>query len=166
MGMFVMPKVHEYTTHPFGGGTLTLDGVQYSNIYNSSVASNFTPTNGGAFNIIDMTYPGGRGVFRELEVGLSAEFQANATTLMQYRWEGRNLAPLAAAWASLTANIEANVTTGWTANLGTYSGRIAPVAGFNSVPFEIRLQFKTNHADMGLARIKNSSYVRALYQAN
>ena len=152
------------TVHPFNVGRPTLTGVQYTQIYNANIANTYITTNGGAFNVIDMTYPGGRGMFRELEVGLTAEYQANATTLMTYKWQGRNLNPPTNTWVDLTADELQVVTTAWSAN--TISGYIYPKSDFNSIPFEVRMTFRTNHELVGIGRVKNSSYVRALYQIN
>jgi len=164
-GTVGVQKVLEYTIHPFGRGNLTKTGVaQYSQLYNSSVASNFTATNAGPFNVIyDPSYPGYRGLFKELELELIAEFQGNATTLMEYRWEGRNLNPVG-SWVAITSNVEANVTAGWTSNVGTLTGYVSPADDFNSVPFEIRMQFKTNHANVGLARVNAASSAHCIYQ--
>ncbi len=164
MARIVVDKTLEFVTHPFVKGLATINGVVYSQVFNAGTANTAVPTNAGAFNVIDHAYPGGRGAIKELEVGLTASYQANATTLCNTRWEGRNLDPLAAAWVVVTPDENHNMTTAWTDK--TFSGYLLPQAGFNSIPFEIRMSYRTNHADVGLGRMKNSSYVRCLYQIN
>ena len=166
MARVTVPKIQEFTIHPFGIGNLVVNGVQYTQLYNTNVTNTYISTNGGAFNVIDPTYPGGRGYIRELEVGLTAGFQANATTLLNYKWQGRNLAPVTATWVDIKPDELQVVNTIWREDNGTVLGRVLPQADFNSVPFEIRMQFRTNHADVGIARIKSSSWIRCLYQIN
>lgn len=163
-GRVIVPKVLEFTIRPFAQG-LSVNGISYTQIYNTNVSNAYISTNGGALNIIDPEYPGGRGTLREVEVGLTASFQANATTLCTYKWQGRNLSP-AADWVDIKADELHVVNTAWREDNGTITGTILPVNGFNSVPFEVRMQFRTNHADVGIARIKSSTYLRALYQIN
>ena len=60
MARVTVPKIQEFTIHPFGIGNLVVNGVQYTQLYNTNVTNTYISTNGGAFNVIDDTYPGGR----------------------------------------------------------------------------------------------------------
>ena len=48
------------------------------------------------------------------------------------------------------------------------SGRFKPVAGFNAVPFDLRLVIKSAAAggENAVGKTKNSSYVRIIYSAS
>ncbi len=50
----------------------------------------------------------------------------------------------------------------------TYSGRFQPVANFDAVPFDIRLQIKSGAAggENVVGKTKNSSYVKVIYKAS
>ena len=165
MARVTVPKVMEYIAHPFGQGSLKLNGVQYSSIFNANLSNTYVNCDSAIVNIVDWDYPGGMGKLREVLLGLTAEFQANIITQCHFKWQGRNAHPVAANWYDLIGDTEVNVTTGWTSNEGTVSGYPSVTTlNFNSVPFEIRMAFRTNHATMGIARIKNSSHVKYLYE--
>jgi hypothetical protein len=162
-GRVVVPKVLEFEIHPWGAGSLTNTGVQYSAIFNANVTNTYVNCTGGSFNVIvDKAYPGYNGLLREVELGITAEFQGNATCLMLWKVQGKNLA--SPTWVDLAPDWEQAVTTAWAAN--TRSGYALVQDGFNQVPFEVQMQFRTNHATLGIGRIKSSSYIRALYQMN
>ena len=158
---FTTDKIREFYIHPWahGGatnvGAISNTGIQYTQIVNANVANTYAVVNGMAFNVITETYPAGRGKIIELEAGLTAEWQANATTLCTVQWRGRNLAPLA-DWVIFRTDTEQSVTTAWASN--TYSGYIQPQPGLNTVPFEVQMLFRTNHAVVGIARGKSSTY--------
>lgn len=165
-GRVIVPKVLEFTLYPFAKGALTNGVSQYSQIYNANLSNTYVSTNGGAFNIIDPEYPGGRGTLREIELSLQAEFQANAATLCTFKWQGRNLAPVETTWVDIVPDTLAQVNTVWRGDMAYMTGIFSPQNGFNSVPFEVRMQYRTNHASLGIGRISGSSWMRALYQIN
>jgi len=162
MARITVGKVQDFTIHPWGAGSLQVNGVQYGHVYNATTTNTYVTTNAKAFNVIADTYPGGVGAFEELEMGLTAAFQGNATTRCDMKWQGRNLIPLAAAWVDIRPDEEVSLTTAWAEK--TVSGYVLPQDNFNSVPFEVRMQYRVNHANIGIAKIKNSSYIRTLYE--
>ena len=165
MARVTVEKIKDFTVNPWMSSALVVNGVQYDSINNTTTTNTYISVNARPFNVIkDPIYPGGRGHFEYVEFGLTAAFQANATTLLNYKWRARNLNPVTSVWVDIKPDELHQATTGWLDT--TVSGRIKAVADFNSVPFEVEMQFRTNHADVGIGRIKNSSYIYCQYQIN
>ena len=163
MARVVQPKHLEFILHPIRGD-LVVNGVQYSQIYNASTTNTYVSTNSMVFMpFAAPSDPGYSGALREVELGLTAAFQGNATTLCTYKWQGRNYNnddPV--SWVDIKPDeVTAAITTAWLDQ--TVSGYRTLAANFNSVPFEVRMQFRTNHATMGIGRIKNSTYSKFIY---
>jgi len=163
-GTVVIPKIIEGIARPYGAGTITNAYMQRGFLFNTAAKSNFVAINTRAINLIGHDYgAGGRGSIVDIEFRLAVEFEANATTLLEYQWQARNLAPVESTqWLNICANTAFDVTDVWAT--AVMAGRFAPVGGFNSIPFELRMQFKTNHQNVGIARVLANSYIYYMYK--
>ena len=138
-------------------GTLTADGVQYL----AEVTSGAADTWVDAFTKV--IEPGIFGAILWAELGLTAEFQElNTTTTLTWQWQARNKG---GTWVDLHPAVTegANTITSYTAR--TRQGFASLSSNFNQVPYEIKLRFKTSEANQGKARVKSSSYARAVFRA-
>jgi hypothetical protein len=147
--------VIEHTEYPFARGALTSDGIQWS-------AEKDTTTPDVDVEVEKVAIkPPALGKLLEIEFGLTAAFRAvsSATADVTYRWQARNAG---GTWVDLhTAVTKTDIGTTYIEE--TRSGRFAPVANFNAIPFEVRLIIQCNEANQGRAKIKNASYVRVKY---
>ncbi len=147
--------VIEHTEYPFARGALTSDGIQWS-------AETDTATPDIAVEVEKVAIkPPALGKLLEIEFGLTAAFRAvsSATADVTYKWQARNAGGI---WVDLhTAVTKTDIGTTYIEE--TRSGRFAPVANFNAIPFEVRLIIQCNEANQGRAKIKNASYVRVKY---
>ncbi len=163
MPVAIVPKVHEYILHPWGQGALAINGIQYGLISNAVTANTYvTLANAKPFNVVSGVTPYSRGKIKEVEFGLTAGFQANASAIFNYKWSARNLDPVTSTWVDIKPDELLVTATTWAD--ATVTGYALPQADFNSVPFEVRCQFRCNSADLGIGRIKNSSYIRVIYE--
>jgi len=159
----VMEKYNAYTIHPFGRGSLTTDGVQYSGVTTGSTGTTDWKTVDSAATIRPIAPTDDTDDMDELELGLTAEFKNSSVTTgkttLGYVWQIKD--DTETTWTNLhTTKSVASTHTTWTAR--TLSGRITPAAGYNKLPFNIRLRMMNKKASHGLARIKNSSYVKVM----
>ncbi len=153
----VMPVV-EHAEYPFGRGDLTADGIQWS-----AEVDTTTPDTDVEVERVAIKPPALGGML-EVEFGLTAAFRAvsSATADLTYKWQARNLG---GTWVDLhPAVTKADIGSGYIEE--TRSGRCKTVAGFDAIPFEVRLVIRSNEAGEGRARVKNSSYVRVVYCAS
>ena len=159
MARVTVEKVKDFTIHPWMSTSLEVNGVQYEGISNASTSNTYVSVNARPFNVVkDPIYPGGRGHFEYVEFGLTAAFQGNAITLLNYKWRARNLVPVTTTWVDIRPDELVNaVTTSWQDQ--TVSGRIKAANDFNSVPFEVELQFRTNVADVVIAFTSSSGLI-------
>ncbi len=142
----------------FGRGALTADGIQWS-------AEIDTAAPDADIEVERVTVkPPALGKLLEIEFGLTAAFRAvsSATADLIYKWQARNAG---GTWVDLHT-VVTKTDIGITYIEETRSGRFAPVAHFNSIPFEVRLIIQCNEANGGRAKVKNSSYVRIKYAAS
>lgn len=154
MGLAVI----EHIEHPFAKGNLTSDGVQWSTEKTTSTDDYET--------VEEVTVnPPALGGIIELELSLTCAIKSSGTLeSVLFKWQARNLG---GTWV----NLHDEVT--YPANASsyreyTYSGRFKPVANFNAMPFDIRLQIKSGAAggENAIGKTKNSSYVKVIYSAS
>ena len=154
MGLAVI----EHIEHPFAKGNLTSDGVQWSTEKTTSTDDYET--------VEEVTVnPPALGGIIELELSLTCAIKSSGTLeSVLFKWQARNSG---GTWVNLHDEVTypANAST---YREYTYSGRFKPVANFNSVPFDIRLQIKSGAAggESAIGKTKNSSYVKLIYSAS
>ena len=152
----------EHVEFPFGKGDLTSDGIQWC----TAVATTDADTD-VEVESVDIN-PAIRGRLIEMEFGLTAAFQAvsSATADLKYTWQARNKRVGrhdANAWQNLVGQVT-KTDIGTTYVEETYSGRKTVVNGqLDECPIEVRLVIQCNEASEGRAKVKNSSYVRLVY---
>ena len=148
----------EHIEHPFARGNLTSDGIQWS-------AEKTTSTDGYE-TVEEVTVsPPALGAVTEFEFGLTCAVKSSSTLeSVLFKWQARNSG---GSWVDLHSEVT------YPANASaykeyTYSGRFQPVANFNNLPFNIRLQIKSGAAggENAVGKTKNSSYVRVIYSAS
>ena len=154
MGLAVI----EHVEHPLAKGNLTSDGVQWS-------AEKTTSTDGYE-TVEEVTVnPPALGGIIELELSLTCAIKSSGTLeSVLFKWQARNSG---GTWVDLhdevTYPADASAYKEY-----TYSGRFKPVANFNAMPFDIRLQIKSGAAggENATGKTKNSSYVKLIYSAS
>ena len=150
-------SVIEHIEHPFAKGNLTSNGVQWS-------AEKTTATDDYETVEEVILNPPALGAVMEFEFGLTGAVKSSgATEAVLFKWQARNRG---GTWVDLHDEVS------YTADASafkeyTYSGRFKPVANFNAVPFDIRLQIKSGNAggENAVGKTKNSSYVKIIYAA-
>ena len=150
-------SVIEHIEHPFAKGNLTSNGVQWS-------AEKTTATDDYETVEEVILNPPALGAVMEFEFGLTGAVKSSgATEAVLFKWQARNRG---GTWVDLHDEVS------YTADASafkeyTYSGRFKPVANFNAVPFDIRLQIKSGTAggENAVGKVKNSSYVKVIYAA-
>ena len=149
--------VIEHIEHPFAKGNLTSDGAQWSDE---------KTTSGDDYETVEevTVNPPTLGAVVEFEFGLTAAVKSSgATESVLFKWQARNKG---GTWVDLhngvTYSADASAYKEY-----TYSGRFQPVASFNAVPFDIRLQIKSGAAggENAVGKTKNSSYIKVIYSA-
>ena len=154
MGLTVI----EHIEHPLAKGNLTSDGVQWS--------AEKTTTTDDYETVEEVTVnPPALGMIIEFEFGLTGAVKSSGTLeSVLFKWQARNKG---GTWVDLHNEVTypANAST---YKEYTYSGRFKPVANFNAVPFDIRLQIKSGAAggENAVGKTKNSSYVKVIYSAS
>ena len=148
----------EHVEHPFGRGALTSDGIQWS-------AEHTTTTDDyEAVETVAVTPPA-LGKVLEFEFGLTCAVRSSgASEGVLFKWQARNRG---GGWVDLHPEAaRAADASAW--QEFTMSGRFAPVAGFDAIPFELRLVVRSASAagETAAARTKNSSYVKVTYSAS
>jgi len=154
MGLAVI----EHVEHPFAKGNLTSDGVQWSAEKTTST-DDYETVEEVAVN------PPALGDVIELEFGLTCAIKSSGTEeSVIFKWQARNKG---GTWVDLHTEVT------YPADASTYkeytcSGRFEPVANFNTVPFDIRLQIKSGAAggENAIGKTKNSSFVKVIYSAS
>ena len=150
--------IMEHIEHPFAKGNLTSDGIQWS-------AEKTTSTDGYE-TVEEVTVsPPALGSVIEFEFGLTCGVKSSSTAeSVLFKWQARNLG---GNWVDLHSEVTRNPNASAYQEY-TYSGRFKPVANFNSLPFDIRLQIKSGAAsgENAVAKTKNSSYVKVIYSAS
>lgn len=150
-----MLTVIEDIEHPFAKGNLTADGVQWS--------AEKTTTTDTWETVEEVTVnPPALGAVIEFEFGLTCAVKSSGSTEgVLFKWQARNKG---GTWVDLHAEVT------YAANASAYkeytmSGRFKPLAGFDAVPFDLRLLIKSALAggENAAGKTKNSSYVRVIY---
>ncbi len=148
----------EHVAHPFGRGALTSDGIQWSAEHITS-SDDYEEVEQVAVS------PPALGRVLEFEFALTCAVKSSgASEGVLFKWQARNRG---VTWVDLHPEVaRAADASAW--QDFTMSGRFAPVAGFDAVPFDIRLVVKSASAggETAVARTKNSSYVRVTYSAS
>ena len=150
--------VIEHVEHPLAKGNLSADGVQWS-AEHTTAADGYEEVESVAIN------PPALGGIIELEFGLTCAVKSSgAAESVLFKWQARNSG---GTWVDLHSEVTypANAST---YKEYTYSGRFKPVAGFDSVPFDVRLVVKSGGAggENAVGKTKNSSYVKVVYFAS
>ena len=150
--------VIEHIEHPFARGDLTSNGVQWSSEH---------ATSGDDYEEVEsvVVRPPALGDVIEFEFGLTCAVKSGgASEPVMFKWQARNRG---GTWVDLHAEVT------YPANASvfkeyTHSGRCKPVAGFDSVPFDIRLVIKSGGAggEYAVGKTKNSSYIRVVYSTS
>ncbi len=151
-------SVIEHVEHPFAQGNLTPDGIQWSAEKTTSTDIYETVEEVGV-------KPPALGNILEFEFGLTCAVKSSSTLeSVLFKWQARNKG---GTWVDLHGEVTYAADAS-TYQEYTYSGRFKPVANFNSVPFDIRLQIKSGAAggENAIGKTKNSSYVKVLYSAS
>jgi hypothetical protein len=148
----------EHTEHPFGKGPLTADGIQWS-AEHTTAADDFEEVEKAVIS------PPALGSVLEYEFGLTCAVKSGGDSeSVLFKWQARNQG---GTWVDLHSEVT------YAADASAYkeytrSGRFKPVAGFNKVPFEVRLVIKSGGAggENAVGRTKSSSYVSVIYSAS
>ena len=153
MGLTVI----EHIEHPLAKGDLTSDGVQWS-------AEKTTSTDGYE-TVEEVTVnPPTLGAIIEFEFGLTCAVKSSSTReSVLFKWRARNKG---GTWVDLHGEVTYSADASAYKEY-TYSGRFQPVANFDTVPFDIRLEIKSGAAggENAAGKTKNSSYVKVVYSA-
>lgn len=165
MSRVIVDKVRKGISHPWHGSVVSINGVQYAPAVNTVAAATNVVINTMPFGDISTDYPaGGRGTLKEvlfgITVGLKARQSANA--IMQFFLQGREQGPPDHTWVDLSS-VETNIP-GTSLTDVSLQGYGQLQTNFNKIPFEIRAQYQCNQTNEGYAQIKNSSYVKWLYE--
>ena len=148
----------EHIEHPFARGSLTADGVQWSDEHTTTTDD---------YEEVEsvMITPPALGEVLEYEFGLTCAVKSSgAAEAVLFKWQARNSG---GTWIDLHSEVTypANAST---YKEYTYSGRFKPVANFDAIPFDIRLAIKSGGAggESATGKTKNSSYVKVIYSAS
>jgi len=150
--------VIEHLEHPFGRGSLTPEGVQWSTEHTTS-ADDYEEVESVAIT------PPALGDVLEFEFGLTCAVKSSgASESVLFKWQARNRG---GTWVDLHSEVT------YPANASayeeyTYSGRFKPVTDFDAIPFDVRLVIKSGGAggETANGKTKNSSYVKVIYSAS
>ena len=162
MSMVIVDKIIEILEHPFGKGNLEPDGIQWS-AYAISGTDTYETVESITIDQIGVAGgPGGEGILIEVELGVTWGQKCDGTTDKAVgKVQARNKG---GTWVDLMTEVT-NDAAGTTEEVKTYSGRFKTVADFSKVPFDVRVQVKSNGTtNNAVGRTKNSSYVKCLYK--
>lgn len=139
-------------------GNLSSDGVQWSAEVDTTTAAIDVVV---LSRLVDV---GLLGTLLYLEFGLTASFRAvsTATADLLWKWQARNMGGV---WVDLHASV-LETDIGIVHKERTMSGYKFPVTNFTAIPFEVRLVLQCNELNGGRAKVKNSSYVRAVFKVS
>ena len=142
--------------HPFGKGSLTTDGVQYSAEV-TGIGQTYTEIEKIIFN-----QPSGI-TLEEIEFGLTgAVGSSGATDAKLWKWQASDNGT---DWQDLIAE-QTNAAAAAYADVSC-SGRFAPTGNFlgTGASFQVRMVVKSGGAtDTAKGKTKNSSYIQAKYR--
>ncbi len=149
-------KRHEIIEHPFARGNLGTAGQQYTTPYTTT-----TDTMEGVATATINPPKGGNIV--ELDLGLTCSIKSSSSTeSVLFCWQGKNNA--GTTWVDLHGTVTYAASAA-AAKEYTMSGYAGSVANFGSVPFDLRLRIQSGGAggETAAGSVKNSTYVRAIY---
>jgi len=147
--------------HPFGIGNLTDDGEQFSTPATSGTAESTYAT--VTLGTAEIGFSAG---IHELEFGLTSAIRSESTapSTVSWLWQARNVNSTVIDEASfqdlMSADSTATEGTAYVEN--TYSGRATLNANLCKLPFEIQLKVMSSAVSDGVAKAKNSSYIKVL----
>jgi len=175
MPLTIHSEVAEHIEYPFGKGNLTADGIQWSDEVTSdgvtygtveSVRVNprgLTDAESQAhLKGVSSTLASKQGIIIELELGITWA-QASSSTVYKAigKVQGRNKD---GTWRDLMTEVM-NTNAGTTYEEKTYSGRIATTGLLDTMPIDLAVLVKSeNAAENAIGKVKNSSYVKAIYR--
>jgi len=151
------------------GGNLTTNGIQYSSITTGSTSISTKSSNYTTVLGTTISWPGLDGEYiDELEFGLTWEHQSSVSTC-GFIWQMKNAT--GSTWENIMAAPIAYKSTAYGSQPRTVSGyrtrRDASMsAGYNRLPFNLRLRGYNKTANKMYARVKNSSYVKIKAKRN
>lgn len=154
----MVTAVIEHIEHPFGRGDLTPNGVQWS-------AEHTTTTDDYEEVESAVIAPPALGDVIEYEFGLSGAVKSSgASESVLFKWQAREQG---GSWGDLHGEVTYPADASAYQEY-TYSGRLKPISGFTTVPFEVRMVIKSGGAggENATGKTKNSSYVRVIYAAS
>ena len=157
--LYLTHSRHEIIRHPFGVGSLTTDGVQYS------AATTTVSTEWTAIETVTVSPPGG-GNLVELEFGLTMSVgRSTAAYISNHKWQA---ATVGSTWVDLTAAFASSAAASTAYVEYTHSGYFSTAnANLMAMPVTARLvvQSSGTTGQSVTARTKNSSYTRFVYES-
>ena len=138
---------------------MTSDGVQYSAEVTTNDAAWTTvesitiePPATGAGNIV------------EVEFGLTYSIKSSSTVkYVKHKAQARDKD---GTWVDLYSEVTRSADASAYLEV-TYSGRFKPVTDFDAVPFEVQIMIQREDAgEEASGKVKNSSYVKVIYNAD
>ena len=151
----MVTAVVEHIENPFARGNLTSDGVQWS-------AEHTTTTDDYEEVESVVIAPPALGAVIEYEFGLTGAVKSSgASEAVLFKWQAREQD---GNWVDLHGEVTYPADAS-AYKTYTYSGRLQPVNGLNTVPFQVRLLIKSGGVggENATGKTKNSSYVRVIY---
>lgn len=136
-------------------GSLEPDGVQYSDEVDTTVVD----TDVVVFETSVETETDG--AIQWVEFGLTAAFRAvsSITADVRWRWQAKEAG---GDWVDLNTEVlESDIGLSFIER--TRQGYFSLSSNFSRVPFDVRLLLRCNEANEGRAKVKNSSYVRVVF---
>lgn len=147
----------ELTVHPFGKGSLTTTGVQWSTALTTAASTAYVAVETATITIPVLGTP------NEVELGLTgATACAGTVDTPKWKWQASDDN---ASWQDLIA--EQTGTAATTMAEATVSGRFAPTGNFlaNTTPVYVRMVIKAGGAtNLAWGKTKNSSYITFNYR--
>ncbi len=150
--------LQEFTENPFGAGQLTIDGQQFSSPSTSGTAESVFAT----VVVATANPPHFAGHLYELEFGLTSAIRSESTapSTVSWQWQGRGLNE-GQAFRNLHAE-DSTATEGTAFVENTFSGRFDLDKDLDRFPLEIQLLIKSGTISDGVAKAKNSTFVRSV----
>jgi len=156
---------HDFSIFPVQND-LTTDGVQYS----TEVATTTADTDVVAFEYdFNLGFPDATVGMSDTSMALlwcyfeiNCMLKANSTGTADVTWKAQTRNH-DGTWTDLFAATEySNINTTYLEK--TFKGYAEISSTFNEVPFDFRIIFQCDEADEGRAKLKNTSYFRAIFK--
>ncbi len=143
--------VKEHTFFPFGKGTLTSDGIQFSTAVDATAGSTEVTVESVTVN------PGGTGLIEEIAFSLTAAYKSDGTQDVTLVWDAKQTD--STTWVELATYTHDSPSTSYVEY--TLSGVKSTATSLLRVPINIRLNFAGEDATVESAcKAKNSSWVK------